>query len=309
MIDLLVIGEINPDLILRGEDVTPAFGQAEKLVEDALLTIGSSSVITACGAARLGLEVAFIGLVGEDEFGRFMLDAMQKHGIDTSGCIADPDAATGMSVILSQPHDRAILTFPGTMPLLRLEQIDETLLRRARHLHVGSYFLLDNLRPDLPELFDRAHTIGLTTSLDTNWDPGESWDVARVLPYLDVFFPNETEALRITGTEDPKVALDVLARRVPTLAVKLGPQGGLVRQGNVVFTAPPLPVDVVDTTGAGDSFNAGFLFGFINHWPPAEALRLAVTCGSLSTRASGGTAAQPTLIEAQQAGLQPRGET
>jgi sugar/nucleoside kinase (ribokinase family) len=156
MIDLLVIGEINPDLVLRGQDVTPAFGQAEKLVEDAHLTIGSSSVITACGAARLGLEVAFIGLVGDDEFGRFMLDAMQARGIDTRGCIVDPDVATGMSVILSQPHDRAILTYSGTMPLLRLEQIDETLLRRARHVHVGSYFLLDNLRPDLPELFARA---------------------------------------------------------------------------------------------------------------------------------------------------------
>lgn len=111
--DLLVIGEINPDLILRGKDIVPEFGQAEKLVEHAELTIGSSSVITACGAARLGLSVAFIGLVGNDQFGRFMLDAMQARDIDVSACVVDQTIATGMSVILSDPGDRAILTFPA----------------------------------------------------------------------------------------------------------------------------------------------------------------------------------------------------
>ena len=104
-LDLLVVGEINPDLILRGEDVAPAFGQAEKLVDAATLTIGASSAIMACGAARLGLRTAFVGLVGDDEFGRFMLHALQERGVDTTGCVIDPAQHTGMSVILSQPHD------------------------------------------------------------------------------------------------------------------------------------------------------------------------------------------------------------
>jgi sugar/nucleoside kinase (ribokinase family) len=86
--DLLVIGDINPDLILSAEDIEPAFGQAEKLVESATLTIGSSSVIMACAAARLGLRTAFIGLVGDDVFGRFMLEAMQERGINTSACVS-----------------------------------------------------------------------------------------------------------------------------------------------------------------------------------------------------------------------------
>ena len=189
MFDLLVIGEINPDLILRGGDVTPAFGQVEKLVDEATFTIGSSSVIMACGAARLGLSVAFIGLVGDDEFGRFMLSAMENRGLDISACVVDKNVPTGMSLILALPGDRAILTYPGSMPILELTQIDKHMLSKARHLHVGSYFLLDQLRPDLPALFGEAKKMGLSTSLDTNWDPQEKWDVSSMLPYCDVFFP------------------------------------------------------------------------------------------------------------------------
>lgn len=300
-IDLLIIGEINPDLILTGQDVTPDFGQAEKLIEGANLTIGSSSVITACGAARLGLSVAVMGLIGDDEFGRFMLQAMQRRGVNTSAVAVDPMVPTGISVILSQPEDRAILTYPGTMPHLRLEHIDESTLARARHLHVGSYFLHDALRPVLPDLFARARMQGLSTSLDCNWDPAGRWDISAMLPHLDIFFPNENEVQHITGAGDLRSGLAQLAKQVTTLAVKLGPEGGLAQQWDNIVRAPALPVDVVDTTGAGDSFNAGFLYGHLNDYHLQDALTLACACGSLSTRAAGGTAAQPTLSEAQAA--------
>ena len=297
--DLLVIGEINPDLIVSGHDVIPEFGQAEKLVEDARLTIGSSSVITACGAARLGLTVAFIGLVGDDELGRFMLEAMKGHGIDISACVVDPATTTGISVILSGPDDRAILTYPGTIPLLRIDQIDESLLQRTRHLHLGSYFLLDTLRPRLPDLFSHARDHGLTTSLDTNWDPSNKWDVTPILPHIDLLLPNKNEVLLVSGKENFLDAMDTLAAQVPTLAVKLGALGGLARRGDKVVTTPALAVEVVDTTGAGDSFNAGFLYGHLNDYTLQDSLALAGACGSLSTRSAGGTAAQSTLNEAQ----------
>lgn len=296
--DLLVIGEINPDLILSGENVVPAFGQAEKLIEAATLTIGSSSAIMACGAARLGLKVAFVGVVGDDQFGRFMLDEMQERGIDTAGCVVDPSLDTGLSVILSRPDDRAILTFPGSIPELRLGHFDQSLLAQARHLHLGSYFLLNALRPDLPALFAKAQQLGLTTSLDTNWDPRERWDVSVMLPHCDLFLPNEEEVLRISGHDTFNEGLEILASQIPILAVKLGARGGLARQGQTTVTAPALPVKVVDTTGAGDSFDAGFLYGYLNSLTLEESLRLANACGSLSTRAAGGTVSQPTLEEA-----------
>jgi sugar/nucleoside kinase (ribokinase family) len=298
--DLLVVGEINPDLILFGPDLMPAFGQAEKLVEDATLTIGSSSAIMACGAAHLGLRTAFIGLVGDDEFGRFMLQAMQARGIDTSACVMDDTLTTGLSVIFSQPHDRAILTCLGAISALRAEQVSRDMLRRAGHLHVGSYFLLDALRPGLPKLFAEAHEMGLSTSLDTNWDPREKWNggLAQLLPECDVFMPNAAEAQFIAQRESLDAALDLLAAHVPTLAVKLGAEGGLARQGETVVRAPALPVSVVDTTGAGDSFDAGLLYGYLNGWSLKKSLRLACACGSLSTRSAGGTTGQATLSEA-----------
>jgi sugar/nucleoside kinase (ribokinase family) len=302
MIDLLVIGEINPDLILRGHDVAPAFGQAEKLVEDAAMVVGSSSVITACGAARLGLRVGFCGLVGDDLFGRFMLEAMRERGIDTAGCVIDASVSTGLSVILARPGgDRAILTYPGSIPLLAAGHIDRGRLRSARHVHVGSYFLLDRLRPDLPALFREARTAGATTSLDTNWDPSGAWDVGEILAETDVFLPNEAEARAIAGRDTTDAAVDALAAGLPVLAVKLGAAGGLARRGPETARAAPLPVQVVDTVGAGDSFNAGFLAGRLLGRSLADSLQLAVACGSLSTRAAGGTAAQPTLEEAEAA--------
>jgi sugar/nucleoside kinase (ribokinase family) len=172
--DILVAGEINPDLILSG-DVIPEFGQVEKLVDTAALTIGSSSAIFACGAARLGLKVAFVGVCGEDVFGRFMLAEMGKRDVDVSNVIVRKDGQTGLSVILSSGSDRAILTHPGLIAALQAADISDALLRQSRHVHVASYFLQTNLQPGLPGLFRRAHELGLTTSLDTNYDPSEKW--------------------------------------------------------------------------------------------------------------------------------------
>src|SRR5512136_1164088 len=136
--DILVAGEINPDLIFSG-DVEPAFGQVEKLVDSAVLTAGSSSAIFACGAARLGLKVAFIGVCGDDVFGRFMLAEMQTRGVDVSNVIVRTGGQTGLSVILNRGVDRAILTHPGLIPALRASDIPNALLRNAHHLHVASY--------------------------------------------------------------------------------------------------------------------------------------------------------------------------
>ena len=297
--DVIVVGELNVDLILTG-DVLPAFGQAEKLIDDATLTLGSSSAIFACGAARLGLRVAFIGKVGDDVFGRFVIAQLQKRDVDTSGVIIDPAIKTGLSVILSQPHDRAILTHLGSIAALRYAEIDQALLARGRHLHLGSYFLLNALRADIPTLFADAHRHGLTTSLDTNYDPDEVWDggLRDVLAHTDLFLPNETELRAIAGDDDISHALAALATTDRLVAVKLGPAGAMVRADGVTHQAPSLTIKVVDTTGAGDSFDAGFIYGYLAGWPIAQTLRFACICGALSTRAAGGTAAQATLTEA-----------
>jgi len=297
MFDILVAGEINPDLILTG-DVTPKFDQVEKLVDDAKLSIGSSSAIFACGAARLGLKVAFIGLCGEDVFGRFMLDEMHKRDVDVSNVIVRPDGQTGLSVILNQSSDRAILTYPGLIPELQASDISDVLLCQARHLHVASYFLQTNLQPHLPNLFRRARSLGLSTSLDTNYDPTEKWlGLDELLSVTNVFLPNQKEAVSLSAESNVELAASKLGSRVEALPIKLGADGALgIHEGATVRVAS-IPVKVIDTVGAGDSFDAGFIYGYLNRWSFEKSLQFAAVCGALSTQAAGGTDGQPTLDE------------
>jgi len=300
MFDILVAGEINPDLILTA-DVTPAYGQVEKLVDAATLTIGSSSAIFACGVARLGLKVAFIGVCGDDVFGHFMLDEMSKRNVDVSNVIVRSDGQTGLSVILNNGSDRAILTHSGLIAELQASDIPDDLLCQSKHLHVASYFLQTKLQPDLPKLFQRAHSFRLTTSLDTNYDPSEQWlGFDELLSVTDVFLPNQTEALSITKAGDVESASRQLATKVKLVAVKLGAEGGLACSQDAVFKSTSIPVNVVDTVGAGDSFDAGFMYGYLNNWELEKSLRLACVYGALSTQQAGGTNGQPTLEEAMQ---------
>ena len=296
--DILVAGEINPDLLLTG-NVVPEFGQVEKLVDSATLAIGSSSAIFACGAARLGLKVAFIGVCGDDVFGRFMLAEMSKRQVDIENVIVSQSGSTGLSVILNQASDRAILTHPGLIAELQASDISDALLRHSRHLHVASYFLQTKLQPDLPNLFRRARGFNLSTSLDTNYDPSEKWiGFDELLSVTNVFLPNQREALSLSAEVNVDEAGSRLGSKVEALAIKLGAEGALgVQQGTRVRVAS-IPVNVVDTIGAGDSFDAGFLYGYLNQWNLKKSLQLACVCGALSTQQAGGTNGQPTLEQA-----------
>jgi sugar/nucleoside kinase (ribokinase family) len=298
-LDLLVVGEINADLVVSGRDVEPEFGQVEKLVDRATLAVGSSSAITACAAARLGLRTAFAGVVGDDAIGRFMLDAMAARGVDVSACSVDPEADTGVSVLLvdaTGTRGRAILTAPGAMTALRAADVDRALVAGARHVHCGGYFLQPGLHAGLAELLRGARS----SSLDPNWDPSGRWDsgVHDVIAACDLFLPNEVELRHVTGAETVGAALAQLARPGLTVAVKRGSDGGVLQRGEDRVEVAAPPVDVVDSTGAGDAFDAGLIHAHLAGSTPERQLALAVACGSLATRALGGVEAQPALAEA-----------
>jgi len=300
-IDLLVPGEINPDLILNDPHLEVRFGQREVLVRDFEMTIGSSSAIFACGAARLGLKTTLIGVVGEDPLGKFMLEALHQRAVDISPVLIDRQRKTGVSIILSRGSDRAILTYLGCIDALEAGQIPDSLLAQTRHLHVCSIFLQSRLRSGLTSLFDRARRLGVSISLDTNWDPSGKWQgILELIAQVDVFLPNEQEALAITASTDLNRALDVLSHHCPLVVVKRGERGAIARQEGKTIAAKALTVSVVDTVGAGDSFDAGFIYGYLAGFPLKKALELGIACGSLSTRAAGGVNAQPTLEEALQ---------
>ena len=300
-IDIVVLGEVNPDLVLTGKNVEPVFGQVERLVDGANLTVGGSGAIFACGAARLGLRTAMVGLVGDDPFGTFMVDQLRRRDVRTDGIVVSDTVSTGLTVILNRGEDRAILTHLGAMGAMSADMVDRSLLARARHVHVTSYFMQRALQPGLPGLLAAFRAGGGTVSVDTNYDPDQRWGdgIEAVLRCTDVMLPNETEALALGGHPDVPAAAAALARRVPTVVVKLGERGAYAHSDGETMTVPSPRTEPVDTTGAGDSFDAGYVFGWLAGLPLRQRLGLATACGSLSTRQVGGTGGQPTADQAR----------
>jgi sugar/nucleoside kinase (ribokinase family) len=291
-----VAGEINADLVLGGLAALPEPGR-EILAESSELVLGSASAICATGLARLGNRVAFAGKVGGDLFGRFCLRDMRRSGIDVRRVVVDRTVSTGITVSLSSASERALVTCLGAIAAFEAREIPDEAFAGASHLHAAAFFLQTALRPGLPELFRRAHRHGLTTSLDPGHDPSGRWrdGLEETLAETDLFFPNEVELHAITGTPDVEAALRSFGST--RVVAKLGRDGAAcLDQGSLLRVAAPR-VEVVDTTGAGDSFDAGFLHAWAREKPLPTCLRYGAAAGSLSTRALGGTKAQPSLEE------------
>ncbi|WP_344753801.1 carbohydrate kinase family protein [Leifsonella bigeumensis] len=301
---VLVVGDANVDLVLRG-DIVPRFGQAEQLLEDAALAPGGSAGITANGLARLGVPTGLVAVVGDDDFGLFTRNALQANGVETAALATASGVPTGVSVILSTLEDRAILTRPGSVSLIGPTEVRTALHRFAPdHVHFSSYFLLPRLAAELPALLSQLRAAGITSSIDTNWDPATRWTgLGAVLPLVDLVLPNLEELRAICSTvvgrrESDEDAALALAELGPAVVVKAGAEGGWSVTASGIHHRPAPSADAVDTTGAGDSFNAGYLAA-VAHGVVEEEARLhwAVVAGTLSTRSAGGTAAQPSLTE------------
>jgi sugar/nucleoside kinase (ribokinase family) len=290
---ILVAGELNADAVFIGLQSLPRLGH-EVLAQGFSLELGSSSAICAAGLARLGNEVGFITRVGADLLGHFCLEQLKTLGVDATAAIIDPTKKTGMTVSISTT-DRALVTYPGTISDLTAADISPALLLQFQHLHVSSYFLQSALRPGLAELFADAKRLGLTTSLDPGADPTERWraNMPELLENVDVFLPNETELAALTSSAGVDEGLRALENGHTLTVAKLGKRGCAVLQRGELLIVPAIPVGPVDTTGAGDSFNAGFLHARLLGKPLEECLRCGAICGGLSTQSPGGIAGQP----------------
>ena len=298
---VLVAGELNPDLVLASLTSAPEPGR-EVVARDFALGLGSSSAICASGLAKLGNDVAFLGKAGDDVFGRFCAEQLTAVGVDVRLVSTDPSLQTGLTVSISD-RDRALVTYPGAMEGLRADDVTDSVLAQFTHLHVSAYFLQRGLRPGLPSLFRRARALGLTTSFDPGHDPYSEWgaEIQDVFCETSLLFLNEVELQEITGSADIEQGLRQLATDSMLSVVKLGARGSVaLGASGVVERVPAMRIEVVDTTGAGDSFNAGFLHAWLRRWSLSKALRCGVVCGSLSTRGLGGCEAQPDTTELQQ---------
>jgi sugar/nucleoside kinase (ribokinase family) len=297
---VLVAGELNVDIVLQGYRSFPRPGK-EVLVDDFEMVLGSASAICAMGLARLGAPVAFLGKVGDDPWGRFCVDTLKGRTIDTSRVVRDARLKTGLTVAITSPRDRALVSYLGAINALTADDIPAAVFIGFNHLHVSSFFLQDRLTAGCAEVFARAHKAGLTTSLDPGYDPSERWDggLRAALEHLDVFFPNEVELSGLSRSQDVADGLRRLDNGRTLIVAKLGPGGTMALERGKPVHVPAFKVTPLDTTGAGDSFDAGFLHAWLRGTPLAECLRLGAACGALSTLGLGGTARQPTLAEAE----------
>jgi sugar/nucleoside kinase (ribokinase family) len=291
--DVIVVGELNVDLILNSIDSFPEMGK-EKIAKDMTITLGSSSAIFASNLSSLGAKVAFIGKIGDDAFGNLVKESLSAKKVNTDYLITSDKWNTGATIVLNYAEDRAMVTYPGAMEHLTMNDISEEAIFAAKHLHFSSYFLQPGMKEGITALFKMAKEKGLTTSLDIQWDPNEKWDFnyKEVLPFVDIFLPNEQEALLLTGESELDSAIKRLAPYAKNIVVKLGSKGSVVSaNGKSIFKKSFLNENVVDAIGAGDSFNAGFIFRFINGYDIDECQTFGNLTGAVNTTAAGGTAA------------------
>lgn len=290
VLDIAIAGEINLDLIMSGlpEDT---LRERELLASGFTVTLGSSSAILAHNLACLNVHVGFVSMIGHDPLGPIALDYLRQQGVDLSRTVKSrTGTSTGITILLTHSADRHILTYPGTMSEMRVQDLEIDYLKSARHFHLSSLFLQKGLQPDLPWLFRHLKDAGLTLSLDTNDDPADEWQsgLQELLELADIVLPNEAEACRMTQTNDVEAAAEVLSRRAPIVAIKCGSRGSLVRfQGNhwLVHAEKVVPVD---TIGAGDSFNAGFLEAYLRGRSPQDCAVQGNRVAALSTQRPGG---------------------
>ncbi len=299
-LDVLTVADLCVDLVVTG-DVVPRFGQAEQLVDGYEMELGGSATICAAQLANLGARAGVIGALGNDTFGDFAATRLADVGVCADRVVRTDDTPTGLGIALVKPDgDRGILTAPGTIDATRPDSLTEDALSSARHWHIASYFLLGSLREAWPPWLRRCRQAGVTTSLDTNWDPAERWDgVTDILPLVDVFLPNAAEACAIAEAPEVTDAGRRLAEHGCLVVVKQGARGATAFEGQTVTQldardATP-PSDVVDSIGAGDCFDAGFLRGWMLGWDTADCLTLAHRCGRASLAAVGGFRGQ--LVE------------
>jgi len=227
--DLLVVGELNVDIIINELHGFPVIGK-EIFADNLRVVMGSSSAIFAANAAALLLKVAFAGKLGNDAYGRLILDQLKQRNINTEAVDVSEEWATGATIALNYGNDRAMITYPGAMAHFGMEDINPNLLNQARHLHVSSVFLQPCLKPNIVTLFKSAKESGMSTSLDPQWDPAEKWDIEweELLPFVDYFLPNASEIMAITGSRDIESALNKLSSKAQTIVVKKGIEGALM---------------------------------------------------------------------------------
>jgi sugar/nucleoside kinase (ribokinase family) len=292
--DVLIPGRPSIDVMFGGLPSWPRLG--EDVFATTFGVCAGTGFNTPAAANRLGLRVGHIATIGNDLWSRMVREEFDAEGLPTTFLRVLDRPIPFISVAMNHDDDRGFVSFDaGTKrdEEDRLHHVLEVVSSvPARHLHayVGEASL---------GISERAHARGMTVSLDA-WG-GHTWaaviPIADLLVHTDVVFANESEACAMTGVRDVRVALERLADHCPCVVIKRGGRGAIAMAGGAVSEVTARPVEVVDTTGAGDCFNAGFLYGWLADLPLRDSLTLGNICGGRAASTFGGYRGCPRAAE------------
>lgn len=293
--DVIVMGDANIDLVVAGCNELPEPGQ-EVHVSNMTIHVGGGAALFSLALAKLGLKLAFNGTLGEDRFGQYVRDEFAQSGIVTS-YIRKSSVSTGISIAINPEKDRSFITFTGSNEELSLSQLDMDCVALGRHVHLTGYKGSRN-HAEFVETIKRIQALGVTTSVDVGWDDTGEWydGIFELMRHVDVFFMNETEALHYTGSRTTEASIRELSSHSRHIVLKLGAAGAAAVVGGRMKFRSGFPVPVIDTTGAGDSFNAGYMFGYLSGQPIERCLLFGNACGAMSVSHFGGSAGTPDRL-------------
>ncbi|MEA3400262.1 MAG: sugar kinase [Armatimonadota bacterium] len=293
MSDVVCVGIIVADVWGRPIDDQPEHGRL-MLVDEMGIGIGGCAANAGIGLAKMGVDTAIMGKVGDDGFGRFLREAMQEEGIDTSGIRVSEEKGTSATMIMIDSQgERTFMHCIGANATMRPQDIDMRQVAAAEIFHFAGALVMPGFDgPPAASVMKAAQEAGTTTALDVVWDDTGRWMelLEPVLPYTDIFLPSLAEAVEITGETDPGAVAEVLMDHgVKTVGLKMGEEGCYVRTADHEIRAPAYDVEVIDGTGSGDAFVAGFLLGSLAGWELEDVAHFANAVGALCVTAPGTT--------------------
>lgn len=292
--DIIVAGDVNLDIIPGSIDRLPEMGQ-ELFIDNMTVTVGGSAANTAMGLAKLGLKVALYGVVSNDQFGKYIVENLNRTGVDTSLLEVTNEQQTGISICITSGKDRSFISYMGNNKLYNPQKLLEKNIN-ASHIHITG-FNWKNLIDNYNELFKGLKERDLTVSLDLGYDEYDKYadKMKQILGNVDLFFPNELEALILTESKNVYEALEKLNSLVTVAVITRGDKGVVAKDSDGLWEQPAFKVDAVDAVGAGDAFGAGFLYGYLNNLTTKNSIILGSACGAMAASNYGGGAAAPDI--------------
>jgi len=293
-LDVACMGILVADVFGRPIDEWPQRGRLS-LVKEMGMGVGGCASNAGLDLARLGARVAVVGRVGRDGFGDFLRAALEASGVDTSAIVVDPEVGTSATMVMVHGDgERSFLHYPGANARVQPSDMPDAILERAKIVLVAGTNVMPGFDGEpAAQVLRRAREAGATTCLDTVWDATGRWleIVAPMLPHADLFLPSIAEAAEIAGeTEPAKIAEKLMAFGIKLVGLKMGEHGCYLRTAEEEVRLPAYQVDVLDGTGSGDAFVAGFLRGYLEGWPLERIGRFANAVGALCVTAMGTTA-------------------